>query len=287
MRSTALAAAAAVILSLGASAYSPAAAGDGHGTLLPSSHVFSPYREAGDAQAHFVEPERMSLADFVGAAFPIERLSTVPLSFASVLPSAGVLPPVEAAVPLPLRKEIPPSQVVVEEGRSRAMREAIAASGDAARSLQCLTEAIYFEARGEPEEGQVAVAQVILNRVRSKLYPNGVCEVVYQNAELRNRCQFSFACDKEARAVSNIMDRVRSPQAWAKALEIAGQVGTGERWLPWVGSATHYHADYVKPRWRRDMVKLAEVGRHSFYRIGRIYTDFLSDGTVQVAANGT
>ena len=287
MRSIALAAAAAVILSLGASAHSPVAAEDGHGTLLPSSHVLSPYREAGGAQARFVEPERMSLADFVGAAFPIERLSTVPLSFASVLPSSGVLPPVEAAVPLPLRKEIPPSQVVAEEGRSRAMREAIAASGDAARSLQCLAEAIYFEARGEPEEGQVAVAQVILNRVRSKLYPNGVCEVVYQNAELRNRCQFSFACDKEARAVSNIMDRVRSPQAWAKALEIASQVGTGERWLPWVGSATHYHADYVKPRWRRDMVKLAEVGRHSFYRIGRIYTDFLSDGTVQVAANGT
>ncbi|MDQ4059757.1 MAG: cell wall hydrolase [Pseudomonadota bacterium] len=284
MRSIPLAAVAALSLWLGASASAPLAAGDGHGTLLPPGHVLSPHREAGHAQAF---REHMSLGDLLGAAFPIERLSTVPLSFAAVLPSAGVLPQGEAAVALPLRKEIPPAQVVVEEGRSRAMRQAMAASGDAERALQCLAEAIYFEARGEPEEGQVAVAQVILNRVRSKLYPSGVCEVVYQNAERPNACQFSFACDKAAQAVRTVMARVRSPRAWAKARELAKQVGAGERWLPWVGNATHYHADYVKPRWRREMVKLAEIGRHSFYRLARIERDFLQEEGAQRAAQGS
>jgi len=156
------------------------------------------------------------------------------------------------------------------------MRQAMAASGDAERALQCLAEAIYFEARGEPEEGQIAVAQVVLNRVRSKLYPSGVCEVVYQNAERPNACQFSFACDKAAKAVHNVMARVRSPRAWAKARELAKQVGAGERWLPWVGNATHYHASYVKPRWRRGMVQTSKIGRHIFYRLRRVTKDYLA-----------
>jgi spore germination cell wall hydrolase CwlJ-like protein len=193
-----------------------------------------------------------------------------------LLPSAGLLmKPIQVAIPLPPRKGVPPSQTVDDPGRALAMREALAASGDVERARQCLAEAIYFEARSESEEGQVAVAQVILNRTRSKIYPSNVCDVVYQNADWYNRCQFSFACDRAARRRPNPVDRVRDPEAWAKAVAIADQVGSGERWLPWVGNATHYHADYVRPRWRRNMVQLSRVGRHVFYRLRSITRDLL------------
>ncbi|TFF27882.1 cell wall hydrolase [Jiella endophytica] len=123
----------------------------------------------------------------------------------------------------------------------------------------CLANGIYFEARGESEEGQAAVAQVILNRVRNPAYPNSICGVVYQNKNWRNRCQFSFACDGHK-------DRIRDAGAYAKAEEIAKEATTGEVWIAEVGSATHYHANYVRPRWARAMEKVDKIGRHIFYR---------------------
>jgi hypothetical protein len=129
-----------------------------------------------------------------------------------------------------------------------------------ARAEQCLAEAVYFEARGEPEEGQYAVAQVVLNRVRSGYYPDTVCGVVYQNSHRRNACQFSFACDR-------IPDRVNNKHAWGVATRIAREIAGGQAWLPEVGDSTHYHATYVRPRWIRDMVKLDKIGRHIFYKV--------------------
>lgn len=128
------------------------------------------------------------------------------------------------------------------------------------RAQNCLATAIYFEARGEEEEGQIAVAQVIINRVRSPYYPKDVCSVVYQNAARRNACQFSFACDGH-------VDRVNDRSSWEQALTLAQKVLDAEAWLPDVGNATHYHANYVRPRWVRDMVKKDRIGRHIFYRV--------------------
>jgi hypothetical protein len=127
------------------------------------------------------------------------------------------------------------------------------------KQQKCLAEGIYFEARGEPERGQAAVAQVILNRVRNPAYPNSVCGVVYQNAGWRNACQFSFACDR-------IRDVVREPDAWRRAVEIAADVTAGKTYLPEVGDSTHYHATWVKPGWRRSMTRLTRIGVHVFYR---------------------
>lgn len=124
---------------------------------------------------------------------------------------------------------------------------------------RCLAAGIYFEARGEPVKGQAAVAQVILNRVRNPTYPSTVCGVVYQNKSWRNRCQFSFACD-------GIRDRVKSPKLWNTAEDVAMAVTAGKIWLPEVGSATHYHATYVRPRWARSMERVGRIGLHIFYR---------------------
>jgi Cell Wall Hydrolase len=128
-----------------------------------------------------------------------------------------------------------------------------------AKSEKCLAEAIYFEARGEAVRGQMAVAQVILNRAFSGKYPNTVCGVVYQNAHRRLACQFSFACD-------GIPDVVREPDMWERAKTIATEMLDGKLWLPEVGKATHYHAYWVRPGWVREMTKMHKLGVHTFYR---------------------
>ena len=128
-----------------------------------------------------------------------------------------------------------------------------------AREEKCLSEAIYFEARGEPELGQMAVAQVVMNRVFSGYYPNSVCGVVYQNANRHLACQFTFACD-------GIPDRITEPAAWERAKTIAHDTMDGKFWLKDVGKATHYHAYWVHPRWVREMRKLDRIGVHTFYR---------------------
>jgi hypothetical protein len=128
-----------------------------------------------------------------------------------------------------------------------------------AKSEKCLTEAIYFEARGEVVRGQMAVAQVVLNRAFSGKYPNTVCGVVYQNSHRHLACQFTFTCD-------GIRDVVREPDMWERAKVIAAEMLDGKLWLPEVGKATHYHAYWVRPGWVREMAKLHKLGVHTFYR---------------------
>jgi spore germination cell wall hydrolase CwlJ-like protein len=123
---------------------------------------------------------------------------------------------------------------------------------------QCLARAIYFEARSESEIGRLAVARVILNRVQSPFYPDTVCEVVYQNAERRNACQFSFACDGKS-------DRPRPGKAWQSARTLASQAMAGEGEVHAFATATHFHADYVLPEWSGAMTRLVQIGRHIFY----------------------
>jgi spore germination cell wall hydrolase CwlJ-like protein len=128
------------------------------------------------------------------------------------------------------------------------------------KAEKCLAEAIYFESRGEPVRGQIAVAQVVLNRAFSGFYPNTVCGVVYQNKHRWLACQFSFACDGSMRK------GIRETELWARAQKIAKEMLDGRLWLPEVGKSTHYHAYWVRPSWVREMKRLYKFGVHTFYR---------------------
>lgn len=127
--------------------------------------------------------------------------------------------------------------------------------------IRCLAQAIYFEARGETFEGQMAVAQVVMNRVADPRYPAKICAVVFQNADRRHRCQFSFACDGKS-------DRARNRRAWHRALGLARLVATGPL-RDLTAAATHYHADYVAPYWAGRLDQTVKIGRHQFYREDR------------------
>jgi hypothetical protein len=125
------------------------------------------------------------------------------------------------------------------------------------RAFQCLALAMYYEAAFEGTEGRLAVAQVVLNRVRHPAFPNTVCGVVFQRSAA-NVCQFTFACD-------GAMGRVPVPALWQQTLTEAAAVLDGLVYPP-VGMATHYHADYVFPYWAPRLEKIAVVGTHVFYR---------------------
>ena len=127
-----------------------------------------------------------------------------------------------------------------------------------AREQRCLAEAIYFEARSEAEDGRAAVAQVVLNRVKSGSYPDSVCGVVYQNRHRKLACQFTFACEGKSL-------RVTEPEPWEAAVRIARDVYEGKIYLAEVGASTHYHADYVRPHWAKKLKKMDVIGRHVFY----------------------
>lgn len=125
---------------------------------------------------------------------------------------------------------------------------------------RCLAEAVYFEARSEPPDGQAAVAQVVLNRVRSGLYPKSICGVVYQNRNRHLACQFTFACEGKAL-------RTTESEPWSQAQRVADAVLAGKTYLADVGGATHYHADYVKPYWAKRLKRMDVIGRHIFYKL--------------------
>lgn len=128
---------------------------------------------------------------------------------------------------------------------------------DQSRALQCLTTAIYYEAASEPDAGQQAVAQVILNRVRHPAFPATVCGVIYQGSDKRG-CQFSFACDGS-------MARVPARRWWDRAQRAAAAALNGQVYAP-VGMATHYHTYAVTPSWNRSLVMTDAVGAHFFHR---------------------
>lgn len=129
-----------------------------------------------------------------------------------------------------------------------------------ASELNCLTQAVYFEARGETQTGQAAVAEVILNRVKHPAFPKTVCGVVYQGAAAGRGCQFSFACD-------GAVERVSEDGAWNRAHRIAAQVLAGVV-LADIGGATHFHTTGVSPAWGDRMRLVTRVGTHIFYRFG-------------------
>jgi len=126
------------------------------------------------------------------------------------------------------------------------------------KDMTCLAQAIYFEARGEPLEGQRAVGNVVLNRVADPHYPKTVCGVVFQNEHARHRCQFSFACD-------GLADTPPDTRAWHHARKLAATLLTSKRHDD-TGHATHYHANYVQPDWANALQPTVDIGHHLFYR---------------------
>lgn len=129
---------------------------------------------------------------------------------------------------------------------------------DEARAVDCLTAAVYYEAAWETKDGQRAVAQVVLNRMRHPAYPKTVCGVVFQGSQRKTGCQFSFTCDGS-------MKRTPNPVAWDRSREVAAAALNGYV-MKTVGNATHYHANYVAPYWSPSLLKVSTIGAHIFYR---------------------
>jgi hypothetical protein len=151
-----------------------------------------------------------------------------------------------------------PSALVDDAGIAAAAAFRLRGSPlDYARALECLTAAIYYEAASEPDDGQRAVAQVVLNRVRHPAFPATVCGTVYQGSN-QSVCQFSFACDGS-------MARRPMASAWARARRVAADALAGRVFAP-VGLATHYHTYAVTPSWNRSLVMTGVHGAHFFHR---------------------
>lgn len=127
------------------------------------------------------------------------------------------------------------------------------------REHNCLSQAIYYEARGESQRGQSAVAEVIMNRVASRHYPNTICGVVYQGSHRATGCQFTFTCD------GSLGQRPRG-RAWERAQRVATAVMSGYT-RPVTQRATHYHTHEVNPVWSSGLVQTTTIGSHIFYRM--------------------
>ncbi|MEG3163009.1 cell wall hydrolase [Sphingomonas sp. PB2P19] len=158
-----------------------------------------------------------------------------------------------------------PAKALTDDNRRAAFTPVVApaftaarTADDAARAADCLTAAVYYEARSQSADGQRAVAQVVLNRVRDRAFPNTVCGVVYQGSQRRTGCQFSFTCDGS-------MLRPREPGAWDRARGIAEAALSGSVYAA-VGAATSFHTTSILPWWASSLSRIATIGEHIFYR---------------------
>ncbi len=133
-----------------------------------------------------------------------------------------------------------------------------ASASDRAAAVTCLTMAIYYEAGNQGDQGEAAVAQVVLNRLRNPLFPKTMCGVVFEGSTLPTGCQFTFTCDGS-------LNRPPSPAGWKQAGQVAERA-IGGYVEQSVGEATHYHTVWVVPYWQSSLVKVAQIGAHIFYR---------------------
>jgi spore germination cell wall hydrolase CwlJ-like protein len=203
-----------------------------------------------------MRPEALNERLMQGATPSIPRAAAL----ASTTPAPAESLPVEVVALSTVPKSKNQLANVTQVPGERPNFAAILDQDTSGHERRCLAEAIYFEARSEPEEGQAAVAQVVLNRVTSGLYPSTICGVVYQNRHHYHACQFSFAC--EGRSL-----RVTEPEAWRTAVRVADEVAAGKTYVADVGGATHYHANYVRPGWSRRLEKMDVIGHHVFYKL--------------------
>jgi spore germination cell wall hydrolase CwlJ-like protein len=223
-------------------------------TTLPSSAETSPQRPGGATMT--MRPAAINERLMQGAT-PVLRRAEV---LASMTPARTESTPIEVVAHAAVPPTLPASVPRESASRTRTSFAATAGRDETDKEKRCLAEAIYFEARGESEQGQAAVAQVVLNRVSSGLYPATICGVVYQNRHRFHACQFSFACDGRSLRVSD-------PASWRTAVRIATEVTDGKVYVSDVGASTHYHADYVRPRWARRLEKMDVIGHHIFYKL--------------------
>ncbi len=231
-------------------AFVPWSAGDSPVTANSSAEA-SPGREG---SAMTMRPAAVNERLMQGATPAIRRAITLGSATPAPVDSAQV-----EVVALPGTPRTPGNGEVPTPG-ARPNYAALIEKDKSARENRCLAEAIYFEARGESGEGQAAVAQVVLNRVSSGLYPATICGVVYQNRRHYNACQFSFTCAGKSL-------RIGEPDAWRQAVRIAGEVTNGKTYVSDVGGSTHFHANYVRPRWARRLEKTDIIGHHIFYKL--------------------
>ena len=257
--------------------------------MLHDSNRATPTSAAGASEAFdwlITAPARSPLARLLGRARRYGwRSAAIGLlalaAAAALLPGHGEAPDGDAArlatiAPPPIERPFAPATLralSVEEAAEWNAAAAVsgnpppvaaafslgaAAATDYGRSHECLAMAIYHEAGHEPVEGGRAVAQVVLNRVRHPSYPKTVCGVVFEGAQRKTGCQFTFACDGS-------LARVPAGAAWRRARAIATDALAGTVYAP-VGWATHYHANYVVPYWAASLDKVTTVGAHIFYR---------------------
>lgn len=246
----------------------------------------------GERLTLLVAPVRAWASSEVGGWTIVGVLSVVALA---VVGAAVLLPRLNAVDPVPSTRAAPPAVTAalgpdadladftlapealqnMDHAQARLWNDAlpfslapirpaaplVAAANDIeaySRALDCLTAAIYYEAASETPQGQAAVAQVVLNRARHPAYPRSVCGVVFQGSERTTGCQFSFTCD-------GAMARVPSPAAWERARQVAQSALNGTV-VTAVGTATHYHTDWVAPYWAPRLSKIVKIGTHIFYR---------------------
>src|SRR5690554_2810632 len=181
--------------------------------------------------------------------------------------AALALPLALAALSAPLAQEALTPELVASYVASPDFRLTEERKAFAASEVYCLGQAVYHESRGEPDQGQWAVASVILNRVESRQYPDTVCDVVFQNAHLPNRCQFSFACDgrPDEGGRGNVIDR----ESWVKSNLIA-QIAyrnflEGNHHEDGLTTAMHFHTTNILPSWASAYAEVASIGNHIFY----------------------
>jgi spore germination cell wall hydrolase CwlJ-like protein len=179
-----------------------------------------------------------------------------PLAARQGAPGTASEPRLAAATGSPA--PLPPPEAIAPGRAAEPFVVGRRSAADITASLRCLTAAVYYEARSEGLEGQRAVAQVVLNRVRHPAFPKSVCGVVYQGSRRSTGCQFSFTCDGSLRGQ-------REREAWARARRIAATALAGGVYGP-VGLATHYHTLAIRPWWAAAMRPAVTVGSHIFYR---------------------
>jgi spore germination cell wall hydrolase CwlJ-like protein len=207
---------------------------------------------------HIFKPkkENYGVPDMIASLVTNEDADSLATAYADPEPDYAEISPFDSILTSKKRTRFVPK---IKGDHHDWATSVLPASVFTAKEQQCLAEAIYFESVTEPLKGQAAVAQVVLNRVRNPTFPNTICGVVYQNEDWRNRCQFSFACDR-------IPDRVTDKAKFKVAQDIALAVTAGKIYLKEVGDSTHYHATYVRPNWGRTMYKVGRIGLHIFYR---------------------
>ncbi len=233
---------------------------DGGGDPLDGSASFAPWGAGEDMQDESDDARASSAAIAMRPAALKERLAqgaTPKVSRADALSSTT--PTLADGAPVAMNLRLPETSTVPRIA-GRPNYAALLAGDRGVRERKCLAEAVYFESRSEPEEGQAAVAQVVLNRATSGLYPASICGVVYQNRTHYKACQFSFACEGKSL-------RITEQDSWHTATRIADAVVGGQTYLSDVGGSTHYHASYVRPGWARRLVKMDVIGHHVFYKL--------------------